>query len=361
MDLLNWLEPDMMIQILRSLEDPADLVRVGAVSRSWRHFVIENGLCKQLCLRMFPQLCRVARVVELNQEDRMEVGSSSNWMEWESMVKDHRVYAFLAQCCTSFVSKNCIQEAICASSTDNYPEESIINTLEAGDVVARRASYWSSKGQKDRRVPETLVYKLVSDLCVITEISIQPFQAFFQPGLPIYSATAVRFRMGHPKSPDFKSDLMDESCHDDEFNWTYTSQEFQMAQEKRLQKFKLPEPVLCIGGYLQIELLGRVQRQEMDGLYYICVSHVQVMGHSLAPALGVEVLDSSGNFVLKHDLQADNSQPGLPENKPCSSSTVHLERRVRTLEQILEMLRGNQIEYVFADEDEDESDEEFVF
>lgn len=85
------------------------------------------------------------------------------------------------------------------------------------------------------------------------------------------------------------------------------------------------------------------------------------MGHSLAPALGVEVLDSSGNFVLKHDLQADNSQPGLPENKPCSSSTVHLERRVRTLEQILEMLRGNQIEYVFADEDEDESDEEFVF
>lgn len=35
------------------------------------------------------------------------------------------------------------------------------------------------------------------------------------------------------------------------------------------QKFKLPKPVLCIGGYLQIELLGRVQRQEMDGLFYI--------------------------------------------------------------------------------------------
>ena len=40
-------------------------------------------------------------------------------------------------------------------------------------------------------------------------------------------------------------------------------------QENSLQKFKLPEPVLCIGGYLQIELLGRVQKQEMDGLYYI--------------------------------------------------------------------------------------------
>lgn len=43
-------------------------------------------------------------------------------------------------------------------------------------------------------------------------------------------------------------------------------------QENRLQKFTLPEPVLCIGGILQIELLERVQRQEMDGLLYIwCV------------------------------------------------------------------------------------------
>lgn len=42
-----------------------------------------------------------------------------------------------------------------------------------------------------------------------------------------------------------------------------------MKQENRLQKFKLPEPALCIGGILQIELLGRVQKQEMDGLYYI--------------------------------------------------------------------------------------------
>lgn len=40
-------------------------------------------------------------------------------------------------------------------------------------------------------------------------------------------------------------------------------------QESSLQKFKLPEPVICIGGILQVELLGRVQRQEMDSLYYI--------------------------------------------------------------------------------------------
>lgn len=39
-----------------------------------------------------------------------------------------------------------------------------------------------------------------------------------------------------------------------------------------MQVFKLPRPVLCIGGILQVDLLGRVQTQEMDQLYYIwCV------------------------------------------------------------------------------------------
>lgn len=42
-----------------------------------------------------------------------------------------------------------------------------------------------------------------------------------------------------------------------------------ISQERSLQKFQLPEPALCIGGYLKIELLGRVQKQEMDDKYYI--------------------------------------------------------------------------------------------
>ena len=69
--------------------------------------------------------------------------------------------------------------AISASSTDNYPEESIANTLEPKEIVSRRASYWSSTGQRNPDVPETLIYKLTSDFCVITEISVQPFQGIF--------------------------------------------------------------------------------------------------------------------------------------------------------------------------------------
>lgn len=42
-----------------------------------------------------------------------------------------------------------------------------------------------------------------------------------------------------------------------------------LQQENSLQTFKLPKPAICTGGILQVELLGRVQKQEMDDLYYI--------------------------------------------------------------------------------------------
>lgn len=61
------------------------------------------------------------------------------------------------------------------------------------------------------------------------------FSAYFQHEFPIYSAKAVRFRMGHPKFFEELSDMLDicASCHipaDDEFIWTYTSPEFPMTQ-----------------------------------------------------------------------------------------------------------------------------------
>ena len=138
--------------------------------------VIANGLCKKLCLRKFPQLSRAACVTELNKcgaKEPVEVGSSHS-MELASLAREHRVYATLAHVCTSFPVGDCISEAISASSTD-HPEESIDNTL-----ISLRDSYWSSIGQSNPAVPETLIYKLVSELCVITEINIHPFKGMCQ-------------------------------------------------------------------------------------------------------------------------------------------------------------------------------------
>ncbi|BAU02399.1 hypothetical protein VIGAN_11192000 [Vigna angularis var. angularis] len=346
MDFIQLLGPDMSVKILTHLDAPCDLIRVSAVSSSWHRFVLEHGLCKQLCLAMFPEISGVTHMIELDNIIEPLGNTPGSCVNWEYLKRNHKVYAFLSSGLHP-VRKSCISKAISASSTDNYPEESILHTLEPGDRTEYTASYWSSKGENDPSVPETLVYKLVSEMCLVTEIHVQPFQAFFQHGLPIYSAKAVRFRMGHPRYPIESESAVDnitanEVLGDNQFIWTYTSPEFPMCQENSLQKFNLPKPFLCIGGILLVELLGRVQKQEMDELFYICISHVQVMGRPLSPAFDVKVHHPSGKCTLKyHPPPTDPHMSSTSSPDSSSSSRLRIitsslvQRGVRRWEQIL--------------------------
>ncbi|KAF3447797.1 hypothetical protein FNV43_RR08501 [Rhamnella rubrinervis] len=67
----------------------------------------------------------------------------------------------------------------------------------------------------------------------------------------------------------------------------------------KLQKFELPKPVLYVGGYLLAVLLGRVQTQEIDGLYYICIAHVKVVGRPASLTFDVEMVDQFGPCDLR--------------------------------------------------------------
>lgn len=127
---------------------------------------------------MFPGISRVANVTVMNNSMEPLQGDFNKSMEREDLAKENRVFAFLARGLESFIRKECIVAAISASSTDNYPEESIVNTLEPGDRVETRPSYWSSKGESDPTASEKLIYNLVASLCVITEIHLQPFQGW---------------------------------------------------------------------------------------------------------------------------------------------------------------------------------------
>lgn len=364
-DFMELLGADLSVKILMLLEDPSDLVRVSAVSSSWRQFLIVNGICKQLCLKMFPEMSTVTRAIEISNMIEPVEFRTNEPIEWACLKRDHKVYAFLAQGLDSFPRKDCLSEALGASSTDNYPEESIRNTLEPSDRIGQRASYWSSKGEIDPAVPETLTYKLMAKLCVITEIHIQPFQAYFQFGFPIYSAKAVRFLMGHSiagmeaQMEGDVSSAAQESSHEN-FVWTYVSPEFPMAHDNCLQKFKLPEPVLCIGGILQVQLLGRVQKQQMDSLYYICVSHVEVVGRPVSPAFDIEILDRSGKCMLRHYAQRHLcSNNRSPQGESSSPSRFHRFRAsIRGWEHmIFNTLLGAAGDAVDDDNDEDSDNE----
>ncbi|KAJ1292584.1 hypothetical protein BS78_01G001100 [Paspalum vaginatum] len=315
-DFLEWLGPDTSSVVFTLLHHPADLARASAVSRSWRTFVIENQFSKIQCLQVCPEASNFTSIETRSPcGDIMENVGSSSAAEWENQKRDHRVYLHLCHSLlTPYNSRDCIIQCIGASSTDNFPEETIENTLESIDHVEMRPSYWSSGGQRDPSFPECLIYMLHSDLCLIDEIKIQPFKAFFQHGDPIYSARYVRFRMGYPKLPMCPEHLVSDENEgqlsaDDNYIWTYESPEFPMLQENVLQSFKLPHAVLCIGGVVKIELLGRIQKQAMDGLYYICVSHVQILGNPLSRELAVAPCENG--VVLKYhpEPRRSNTRP----------------------------------------------------
>lgn len=359
-DILQWLDPDMALKILMYLDDSADLIRASAVSRYWQNIVISNGLSKQLCIKKFPLLASITRVIEPNRNSVQAVNDPTS-------ERDHSTYASLFRALTAFPQTYCIADPVSASSTDNYPEESIMNTLDPRDKILNRDSYWSSKGSYNTEAPETLIYDLTANFCVITEIHLHPYQASFQLDLPIYSSRFVRFRMGHPKSwNEIEHDFMEaQECADDKFIWTYTSQMFPVAQENQLQRFKLPEPVICIGGFLQIELLGRVQKQAADGKYYICVAHVQAIGRQLSPAFSVEFSEPSNAVSLKYDPnEFKHIMQSVSSGNNVSLSTSLLpvqpprELAWGNLQDFMQMVQVHQdgFEYEWVDDDEFEMD-----
>ncbi|KAJ0099733.1 hypothetical protein Patl1_19988 [Pistacia atlantica] len=139
---------------------------------------------------MFSQLSKVDHVVE----------PSCRLKE-----RENRDYTFLARGCTTFPVRGLIFWPIYASIIDNYPEKSIHNTLEPSNRVAKRASYWLSKGHSNPVVPETLIYQLAGDLCVISEINIQPFHGIYTSSFSHEASSLVgsHFNVVPPRFFDF--------------------------------------------------------------------------------------------------------------------------------------------------------------
>ncbi|KAH0898341.1 hypothetical protein HID58_047909, partial [Brassica napus] len=302
MDFVENLDTDMSLAILYCLDDPSDLVRASAVSRSWRDFVIKYSLSKNLCLKLFHQLTSVDRIIDASNDmkESFEAGSSSSLMDDTRVLeREHRVYALLAKGCTSSPIRSCIADAIIASSTDNFPAESILNTLDERDRIGGTPSYWSSTGHHKTSVPETLLYQLKGDLCVITELSVQPFQAYFQPGTPIYSSHYVRFRLGHLDNNE--AETAGKIPVENKYVWTYTSQEFPMAQENRLQNFKLPEPVVDPdeSGKFGLKVLSYSDPQEMD----------ENEEEGISPFRPMRNLEQLLNFLHRHPLDVEYVWP----------------------------------------------------
>ncbi|DBA78439.1 TPA: hypothetical protein ACH3X2_007930 [Trebouxia sp. C0005] len=162
-----------------------------------------------------------------------------------------------------------IAEAIQASSTDN-DEERIQNVLQPSARMRGffNACYWSSGPSNEVDSSEALDFKLAHPVCVVHEVHLQPFKAYFQPGQPLYPSKSVRFH--------FASSLQQLEGATGENSSSCTA-EYPVENSDSLQRFIIP-PMLCIGGFVRVELIGRVQRQREDNRYYTCICYVKIVG-----------------------------------------------------------------------------------
>ncbi|WJX71377.1 hypothetical protein P8452_55376 [Trifolium repens] len=255
MDFIQWLGRDLSIKVFSCLDDSRDLIRASAVCSSWGDFVIENALCKQLCLKKVPEVAGVVFSIEVDNviepdSDMLE----RYYSDWEFFKRNHKVYALLAFG-LSPMRNSCILEEKYVACPINLLNEGVVNTLEPAS--------------------ETLLYRLCSKICLITEIHVQSFKA-----------KAIRFRFGcqkHYMETNSEPVVLDSLTYKMLYNWTYTSPVFPMSQENNLQQFKLPQPVLCIGGIMLLELFEKDNKQQK-------LHPVEVVGRTICQAFIVTML-----------------------------------------------------------------------
>ncbi|KAH6779831.1 hypothetical protein C2S52_011068 [Perilla frutescens var. hirtella] len=313
---------EISYHVMQRLNDPADVVRASAVSRTWRHFIIANGIGKKLWLRKVPYVSNVS-YVEDDSEDLTILANVATTitLDWGALQKEHKIFLSLLRPLSKPIlfSDDILGFPIGASSTYHDEIINIIHTLTPIDRYScGSTAFWSSKGSADPDAPEHLLYRLRYEICIVSEIDVRPFEAILEPGRPVYAPISVRFQLGHPKmTPDARVAYPGNRLSSDSYVWTYASPVYPVLQEATLQNFKLPEPVVCVGGVFQVELIGRAQQKEQDRLFYIWITpfllfpplsfynvflnlgYLRVKGSPLDPAYMLLTLDSR-EFHLKY-------------------------------------------------------------
>lgn len=158
------------------------------------------------------------------------------------------------------VSKNLlscplVEKGLEASSQD-HPTQSIDATLSNNPF-----DFWSSTGSSEKNSNEHLVFKL-HDISLVHFITLKPFLAQYQRGLPCYAPISVSFSIGFMR--------------DNQIVYHYTSPKYHTSNTPIEQTCLLP--ALVPGEYVRIDLYGKVGDQPGDQLYYTCLESVSIQG-----------------------------------------------------------------------------------
>jgi len=215
--------------------------------------------------------------------------------------------------------RSLVAEALYASSTDN-PEEALSNVLTPEyHHLEHRLPYWSSAGSANDTASDSVTFRLATRVAVVHSFSLRPYEADFQQGHPIYAPRAVRCHLGRlgEFAGGFDTPLRVPAEEEEHFVAAYSSPAFPVALANTEQRFALPQPVLCTGGVMQLELLGRPTPQASDGRFYVCLAYVAAHGATLpgfAPAAGGLLLFNP-RLALADGFGSESDEPPFVEDE----------------------------------------------
>jgi len=288
---------------------------------------------------------------------------------------------------------NLAREAMAASSTDRPEAENVANVLarrvrplyDSRAFRIRPSSYWSSAGSVASDAVDRVVLRLVTPVAIVRAVRVAAFRApvglFTTSG--VYAPVKIRFHVGLAtrKRDEIGSGSgsgtfdvtprgfsacprasgrwdVGEGAHasgedgggDDlgEYLWSSETYDFDAGRRRGepgaealdldpgVARFEFPEPVLCVGGMLQIELIGRRTRQRVDERWYVALGHVAVEGapvEGYAPAVAANGKNDSRRVprlrALDELMDGYDAWPLADDRSPGALDTRRADRETR--------------------------------
>eukprot|EP01065_Artemidia_motanka_P032470 TRINITY_DN39481_c0_g1_i1.p1 TRINITY_DN39481_c0_g1~~TRINITY_DN39481_c0_g1_i1.p1 ORF type:complete len:386 (+),score=63.84 TRINITY_DN39481_c0_g1_i1:135-1160(+) len=180
-------------------------------------------------------------------------------------------------------SESLVSAPVFATSTDQA-DQGIDKTLDA-----RETSFWSSAGTQQAGTDDSVVYQLSGPMALVREVRVSFFEADFQDGNPLYPSQALRVDVGWlppgmeldsccKRGRNIPGEDPGPDLHElaDQFVWDTAQLYPGVANTDACQAFRLPK--LALGAFIRLKLIGKLQTQSSDGLYYVCIKSLRVVG-----------------------------------------------------------------------------------
>lgn len=236
---MDTLPTEILYKILLNLDIDFLVSKCLLVSKTWRNEIKRRSFIKNYCennIKNFP-----------------------DFKERNISPLEHIIYLRIMSLigCKDYIAIG----SLGASSTDRMVQHPVLT------ISRHPYAFWSSIGTENKDTNEFLIYKILFDVSIISEIKIRFLKANW-----IDKSDSLH---GHPC---FVSDSIKIKIINDKNEIIYTSKIFEIEHNDSMQTFQI-EPVFITKDHkIYIYFLGKKELQIDDNKYYICVKTVEIHG-----------------------------------------------------------------------------------